>query len=253
MNQFQLWIFTTNWFNAFIFFLVMNVIIFIIALTGGNLLVKKFMINKVCKTPEGFSNSEVFLVFSTVLLNALVTLAGWFLWKLNFIKLNPEINLMVFVDVCKLFFTMDFLMYVLHRIAHLKAFYWLLHKTHHSFVSCKPLTLFALNPLENLSFGLLWLLVLCLYSTSWIAISIYLSLNVLFGVIGHLGVEFIPPKLANNPFLKYFTTSTFHAFHHQDINHNFGFYTTLWDKLFKSLSPVYFSYFGKIPPQNLKK
>lgn len=35
--------------------------------------------------------------------------------------------------------------------------------------------------------------------------------------------------------LRHVGTSTFHAGHHQDAGHNFGFYTLVWDRLFGTL------------------
>jgi len=89
-----------------------------------------------------------------------------------------------------------------------------------------------------------------MFPSSWLAVIIYLNINLLFGVVGHLGVEFIPRGMANNLILRFITNSTFHAFHHYDKDFDFGFYTNIWDRLFKSISPVYNSNFGKIPPKN---
>ena len=51
-------------------------------------------------------------------------------------------------------------------------------------------------------------------------------------LVGHL-------RRVNIPFVHYISTSTFHAEHHQDADHNFGFYTLIWDRLFVTLSPDY--------------
>jgi hypothetical protein len=34
---------------------------------------------------------------------------------------------------------------------------------------------------------------------------------------------------------------------HQDITHNYGFYTLIWDRLFGTLRPDYRESFGRIP------
>jgi sterol desaturase/sphingolipid hydroxylase (fatty acid hydroxylase superfamily) len=47
-------------------------------------------------------------------------------------------------------------------------------------------------------------------------------------LVGHL-------RRVNIPFVHYISTSTFHAEHHQDADHNFGFYTLIWDRLFVTL------------------
>jgi len=241
-------IFQSDWKTVFIYFLLLNIFIFAGAIFAGKILVRLFRTHKVCETPESLTNKELILALSTVFLNAFVTLMGWFLWRGGIIELNFEAGFIAIADFLRLFFMMDLLMYLLHRLAHVKPFYKILHQTHHSYTRVRPLTLFILNPVENLSFGLLWILVLCLFPTSWYAAGAYLTLNLIFGLTGHLGVEFIPAKYAHNRFLRHITTSTFHAFHHQDLHYNFGFYTTIWDSLFKTLASYYFSHFGKLPP-----
>jgi sterol desaturase/sphingolipid hydroxylase (fatty acid hydroxylase superfamily) len=62
------------------------------------------------------------------------------------------------------------------------------------------------------------------------AVVIYLSLNVLFGIVGHLGFE--PLAAYKSGWIRYLGTSDFHHAHHRDIHGNFGFYTSLWDRLF---------------------
>ncbi len=89
-----------------------------------------------------------------------------------------------------------------------------------------------LIPVENIGFGSLWLFVIAVYSTLWFGMSAYLFLNVAFGTIGHLGVG---PFLGRIPIINYIARSSFHAQHHQDMNHNFGFYSIVWDRLFGTL------------------
>jgi sterol desaturase/sphingolipid hydroxylase (fatty acid hydroxylase superfamily) len=111
----------------------------------------------------------------------------------------------------------------------------------------RPLTLFMLNPAENLAFGALWLFVIWVYPASWFGMSVYLVLNVLFGTMGHLGVEPLPAWFARTPIVRYVAGSTFHARHHQDLDSNFGFYTLIWDRLFGTLRKDYFETVGQTP------
>jgi sterol desaturase/sphingolipid hydroxylase (fatty acid hydroxylase superfamily) len=163
-----------------------------------------------------------------------VSVAGWALWRGGFIVIRTGSSLRAAIDALLLLLMMDLAMYVLHRVAHLRWLYPFVHATHHRFDRPRPLTLFVLNPAEVLGFGGLWLVVLVLYSPSWTGVLAYLTLNVAFGTIGHLGVEPLPEPLLGAPLLRHLGTSTFHADHHQDPDHNFGFYTDLWDRLFRT-------------------
>jgi sterol desaturase/sphingolipid hydroxylase (fatty acid hydroxylase superfamily) len=138
-------------------------------------------------------------------------------------------------------------MYLLHRVAHIPVLYALLHKFHHQYDRPRPLTLFALSPVENLAFGGLWLMFISIYHASWLGMSLYLMLNVCFGAVGHLGVEPLPAGWVRRPVLRQFAGGSFHAQHHQDMRHNFGFYTLFWDRLFGTLRPDYERNYGHVP------
>ncbi|TGK15543.1 fatty acid hydroxylase family protein [Leptospira fluminis] len=232
--------------EAFFLFLMENLAISLLSILFGNVFVRLYPSRRVSILPPPVDSKEVLWVSSTLLLNTAVTLAGLFLWRNGFIVFRNVWGISVLIDVLILFFVMDALMYILHRVAHISWIYPFVHKTHHLYENPRPLTLFVLNPFEALGFGALWLLVLCVYDSSWIGMSIYLILNVVFGTLGHLGVEPFSDFWIRIPVLRLFATSTFHAQHHIRPSYNFGFYTLIWDRLFRTLSPDYEEYFGKI-------
>jgi len=133
-----------------------------------------------------------------------------------------------------LFVAMDLLMYVFHIIIHKTFLYKAVHQLHHDAIDPKPIDLFVLHPVETMGFGSLWLMLLMVYGFNIYAIIIYLVVNVIFGLAGHLGIEPLPAKVRQWPVIRYLGTSTFHHHHHQDIQHNFGFYTSVWDRLFNT-------------------
>jgi lathosterol oxidase len=189
--------------------------------------------------PQPLVVSDLVYSIAAVVLNSLVAVVGWLLWKNGWIELRHSSFQRGLFDTLLLLFLMDFLMYVFHRIAHLQPLYRLIHGTHHTHSSTNPFSLFVLNPFEVLGFGSLLIAVLMAYPFSAGALLVYLTLNLAFGTIGHLGVEPVPSVLMRFPGLRYFGTSTFHGQHHADKNHNFGFYTTIWDRLFGTLSLEY--------------
>jgi lathosterol oxidase len=233
--------------QAVLALLAENVLILIVALAFGHWLVRRCETRRVALLAPPLQRLEVVITISTVLLNTVVTLVGLFLWRWGIIRFRLDVGLWAWLDVVILLLVMDFAMYVLHRVAHHPWLFPLLHRMHHDYDRPRPLTLFILNPAENLSFGLLWLAVIAVYPASWLGMSVYLVLNVLFGTVGHLGVEPLPRWWGRVPLLRYLCGATFHARHHQDLAYNFGFYTLIWDRLFGTLRPDYWESFGQLP------
>jgi Delta7-sterol 5-desaturase len=232
---------------AAVLLLAENLVLFGLALGAGTLLRRRFEHRRVAPPPPPLGALEIGCAAATVLLNTAVTLAGLLLWREGLIRFRTDAGLWAALDVLALLLVMDAAMYALHRVAHLAWLYPLLHRTHHRYERPRPLTLFVLNPAETLSFGGLWLVVIAAHDFSWLGMSVYLALNLAFGTIGHLGVEPLPERWTRLPLLRHLTGGTFHARHHQDVAHNFGFYTTLWDRLFGTLTPRYDEEFGRLP------
>lgn len=233
-------------------FLLENMFIFGMAVAGGELLAQWFKHVRVAPEPEPLSRKEIVLGVTTILLNTLVTWGGWVLWKLDIIRFRSDFGLRAWLDVPILIVLMDFAMYLLHRLAHHPLLFPLLHRMHHDYERVRPMTLFILNPFETLSFGMLWLTVVTIFPPSWLGMSVYLMLNVAFGTIGHLGVEPVPAAVAKNPLTGWLAGSTFHARHHHDPEINFGFYTLIWDRLFRTLEKRYLENYGRLPAAEIE-
>jgi Delta7-sterol 5-desaturase len=241
------WLKSAAWPELVLVFLAENLVILALVILFGNWIAARLSSRRVALPPEPLTKTEVFVAFVNVLLNTATTLAGLWLWRRGVVQFRTDAGVFALADVLVLLFSMDLLMYLLHRIAHTRVLYNLLHKFHHRYERPRPLTLFALNPFENLAFGGLWLAVISFYHASWLGMSVYLALNVFFGAVGHLGVEPFPQRWVGNRVLKNFAGGSFHAQHHQDMRHNFGFYTLFWDRLLGTLRPDYESSYGHVP------
>jgi sterol desaturase/sphingolipid hydroxylase (fatty acid hydroxylase superfamily) len=216
-----------------------NVILLLLTVALGELLVRCFRHRRNSPPPPPISREEISLAVLCVLMNTLVTIAGWWLWRTGIITLRRDIGWRTLLDVAVLIMAMDFGMYVTHRIAHIEPIFRILHSSHHRYDHPRPLNLFVLHPGEVLGFGGLWLIVMWAYPASWLGTSVYLTLNLMFGMTGHLGVEPLPRSWPQWLILRHIGTSTFHAEHHVRRQYNFGFYTLLWDRLFGTLDPEY--------------
>ncbi|MBO0790681.1 MAG: sterol desaturase family protein [Ktedonobacteraceae bacterium] len=225
--------------HAILYSLLVNIALFLATLVAGHFLVQCYHDRPTTSPPAPISCQELLLACSSVVWNALITILGFVLWRAHIIVLRMDLDWRVLSDTVILLLSMDFAMYVFHRIAHHPWFYPWIHMTHHRYENPRPLSLFVLNPFEVLGFGLLWLVILVLSHVSWLGALIYLVMNLLFGLCGHLGVEPFPRAWLTIPLLRTISTSTFHTEHHLDQHHNFGFYTLLWDHLFGTLSPNY--------------
>jgi lathosterol oxidase len=218
--------------EAAAWFLAINVALFALCLGGGAVLVRVFHARRVAPVPPPLERREVVLAAVCVVLNSAVTFAGWMLFRAGIIVVRPASVVGAVLDTIVLLVAMDLAMYLLHRLAHVRRLYPLLHALHHRYEHPRPLTLFVLNPFEVLGFGSLWLAVLCVYSSTWAGICVYLALNAFFGTIGHLGVEPLPDGAQRLALIRHLGSSRFHAEHHLEGKVNFGFYTDMWDRLF---------------------
>lgn len=212
---------------AAVIFLAENLLIMFSVIICGNLLQKKS-----CRLMFSYTKKEWRIALLTCFLNTVVTYAGFWLWERGLIQISYHFSSRIFIDTLFLFLSMDLLMYLFHIIIHKTFLYKKLHGLHHEAVNPEPIDLFVLHPLETLGFGALWLMLLLLFKLNIYGIIIYLIINVLFGMIGHLGMEPVPLKIRELPVIKYLGTSSFHHWHHKDEQSNFGFYTSLWDRIF---------------------
>jgi len=171
--------------------------------------------------------------------NTVVSIAGWYLWKQGWIELIDRPLWRSVLDVAVMLLVMDCGMYFLHRLAHCRWIFPLFHTFHHRHDKTHPMSLFVMHPLETVLFGMLMILFLVVYAMSPIGLMTYLTLNLLWGTLGHCGVEPFPRNTLVSPVLRYLGSSTFHAEHHEASRYNFGFYTLIWDHIFGTLHPDY--------------
>jgi sterol desaturase/sphingolipid hydroxylase (fatty acid hydroxylase superfamily) len=191
------------------------------------------------------SVKEYGTAFLTLFINTCITFAGFLLWKNGQIHFSTVVSFRMALDFFILLLVMDLVMYLLHLLIHHSVFYKPVHAFHHVYDKPSPIDLFVLSPLEAFAFGALWLILIFFYTCNFYAVVAYLITNVVFGMLGHLSVEPFPRKWLRIPVLNLVCTSTFHYIHHQDGRYNFGFYTTIWDQVGKTLAPDYKEQFIK--------
>jgi lathosterol oxidase len=221
--------------NAFIVFFLENLLIISLVVLIGFAIQKKI----IKSMKFSITGKEAFYATLSLLINTIITFAGFLLWKNNYIVFDTEFSWKIIPDFLVLFLAMDLVMYFLHLFIHHTPLYRPVHGLHHDYHEPSPIDLFVLNPMETFSFGSLWLILIFFYPCNIYSVVIYLTLNVLFGMLGHLSVEPFPKVWMKIPVLNLICTSTFHYLHHKEEKCNFGFYTVLWDKIFGTLAKNY--------------
>lgn len=184
---------------------------------------------------QSIVQSDVWAVGSTWLCNVLVFVFGALVWKKGYLVVDfaPKGIGVVLAQVVVLILIIDFLMYCFHKLAHAKPLYRFIHQKHHEHVGVNALSLFVLSPFEAIGFGAMLLVVLYLYPFHYVAVGLYLLVNVIWGTIGHFNKV---ATLGNKGWVSWLGTASFHNRHHLEPQTNFGFYTTLWDRLFQTCS-----------------
>ena len=56
---------------------------------------------------------------------------------------------------------------------------------------------------------------------------------------GHSGIEILPKSFIRLPLCRFVLTATHHDLHHSSVGYNFGFYTSVWDRLMGTQHPDY--------------
>lgn len=161
-------------------------------------------------------------------LNAVVAIAGIYMLRIGWIKI-VDLDWKVFpIKFLGVLFLVDFLMFILHWLVHKSILYRYFHYRHHTFERTNALSLFVMHPLENVMFGAILIITFMLIPCDIFTVGFYLGFNLLWGILGHIGFNLLEFKN------RWITNGLFHMNHHHDIHVNFGFYTSIWDRLFKT-------------------
>lgn len=137
------------------------------------------------------------------------------------------------------FFAFDLYFYLLHRLMHVGPFYTLIHKTHHRSTAPYPLTAFSFNPIEGALTGGFLPVFLAAFEVHRESLALIGTFQPFMSMFVHAGHEIFPRWWYRSWLTKWFLTSMWHDQHHQLFDCNYGGFTTLWDRLFGSVSPSF--------------
>ncbi|MGL4581419.1 MAG: sterol desaturase family protein [Flavobacterium sp.] len=222
-----------------VFSLLLNLFLYGLSI-GLYLLLQKYTCSTyIQEEQQAITGRDIRLSLFTIVCNAIVFLLGVWLYKHGIINVSEQSTVWIIIlQTIGLIVGMDFLMYVFHRLAHIPIFYSLAHVRHHEHSSVNAISLFVLHPIEAIGFGLLIVVLLYLFTFDVIAVVLYLTINLLWGTIGHIDKDIFKGTLIERISRDVLCLTVFHNIHHQDPDSNYGFYTLFWDKCFKTYRKV---------------
>jgi sterol desaturase/sphingolipid hydroxylase (fatty acid hydroxylase superfamily) len=227
---FESWLQQLSQFNTvwlLVFFLIEN-----LTLVGISVMVGKII------EPENtvLQNNDRKWVLYTLLCNTVITLIGFKLYQYGIMRIDFSGSIeLIFFDTLLLILLMDLFMFLFHFLIHHLKWLYTIHKLHHSHIETNVYSLYVLHPIETLGFGLIWLFLITVLKFNYLSVIIYLILNLSYGIFGHLKKDIFPAFWYQNYFTKWISTTKFHNNHHKNGARNFGFYFTIWDKIFKTI------------------
>ena len=228
--MFQSWLQLLTQFNLgslFVFFLIENLVLIILSVVLAKII--EYDNTKLNKTDRKW-------VISTLVCNTPITLLGFELYHFGIIKIDFSPSLFsIITETLLLIVIMDFFMFCFHFLTHYLKWFSPIHKLHHTHVETSVYSLYVLHPIETLGFGIIWLFSITVLNFNYLSIIIYLILNLLYGIFGHLKKDIFPDFWYKSSFTKWISTTKFHSNHHKNESHNYGFYFTIWDKIFKTI------------------
>jgi sterol desaturase/sphingolipid hydroxylase (fatty acid hydroxylase superfamily) len=159
----------------------------------------------------------------------------------GFIKFNtsPTGWWVIALEYLVYFVAYDTYFYWNHRFFHLRAIYPWLHKLHHYSTAPNLVTTVSLHPLESFIEGAFIPVFAALFPLHAVTMLLIGPTNILMGLYVHSGYEFLPRWWNKSWATKWFITATFHDQHHKYFNHNYGGFTTVWDRICGTVRPKY--------------
>jgi len=154
----------------------------------------------------------------------------------NGIGLFNIIDLTITSTIIVSIILMDLIIYWQHRFFHTINFFWKFHQVHHSDMDYDVTTGFRFHPIEIIFSMIIKFIFIFILGVPVIAIICFEVLLSIFAIFNHSNIH-IPKKI--DFFLRLFVvTPDMHRIHHsidyQELNSNYGFNISFWDRIFKS-------------------
>jgi len=195
-----------------------------------------------CKYKRWINNiSLVFL--NTLILRVLFPTAAigiGFFTQDNNLGLFNYFEISTFLTIVLCIIILDLIIYIQHRLFHTIDFFWKFHKVHHSDMDYDLTTGFRFHPIEIIISMFIKIGFIFILGAPVIAVLIFEIILSTLAVFNHSNIN-LPKRI--DAILRYIiVTPDMHRIHHsiykKELNSNYGFNLSLWDRVFKSYTPV---------------
>lgn len=152
-----------------------------------------------------------------------------FCYRHQIVGIAFDYDYMIVVDLLILAIWNEVHFYLGHKLMHTKLFIGI-HRTHHKSVVVTPFSTYSFHPVESIIFGTVMILPMLLIEFELLALVIFPIYHLFFNTLGHSNVKLIKKSGG----LKEVEISTHHNNHHTTYNSNFGFASSLMDRLMRT-------------------
>ncbi len=178
-----------------------------------------------------FLNSTLLrLLFPTAVIGMAIYANNNDIGLFNILALSPIVSIILSILL------LDLLIYTQHRLFHTIDFFWKFHKVHHTDMDYDLSTGFRFHPVEIILSMFIKITFVFILGAPVISVLIFEVILSTLSVFHHSNIN-----ISNNldKILKYFVVTPnmhriHHSVYHEELNSNYGFNLTIWDRLFKT-------------------
>lgn len=133
-----------------------------------------------------------------------------------------------------MFIIYDLYFYVTHRVMHHKKLFNLFHVTHHKSKEISPITALSMDILEAIINQGALIMLFFIFPIHTSHVYLWVVVTISYTIYLHSGIELFSNKFLETKIGKLINTTKTHSEHHLKFKGNYGYYTLIWDKIFKT-------------------